>query len=187
MYKRSKLYKSHKVAPHLSSRTRQESESGLNWSGHLFIYSRPPLCQNISYLHEIWKQFHTLHCFHWKCVMTYFLSLHFLHVKKFDQLKDGQYTDNLHLLVYNSDFHFCPSRWEGVAVILSIIYIDDMPNSSTLATVTHANCTKAFVPKKWDTLKCCLLCVHKTANRQLLQNFAKLDSFARKAAEDHPP
>ena len=78
------------------------------------------------------------------------------------------------------------SRWEGVAVILSIIYIDDMPNSSTLATVTHANCTKAFVPKKWDTLKCCLLCVHKTANRQMLQKFAKLDSFASKAAEDHP-
>ena len=75
----------------------------------------------------------------------------------------------------------------GVAVILSIIYIDDMPNSSTLATVTHANCTKAFVPKKWDTLKCCLLCVHKTANRQMLQKFAKLDSFASKAAKDHPP
>ena len=54
-----------------------------------------------------------------------------------------------------------------------------MPNSSTLATVTHANCTKAFVPKKWDTLKCCLLCVHKTANRQMLQKFAKLDSFAK--------
>ena len=62
-----------------------------------------------------------------------------------------------------------------------------MPNSSTLATVTHANCTKAFVPKKWDTLKCCLLCVHKTANRQMLQKFAKLNSFASKAAEDHPP
>ena len=44
------------------------------------------------------------------CDDIFSLSFHLLLVKNVDQLKGGQYTDNLHLLVYNSDFHFCPSR-----------------------------------------------------------------------------
>ena len=50
-----------------------------------------------------------------------------------------------------------------------------MPNSSTLATVTHANCTKAFVPKKWDTLKCCLFCPTSIHTKQPVgRNVAKI-------------